>query len=1102
MEKSHHSVQASVIIPVYNAEKTLPECLDSILSQTLTEFEVICIDDGSSDRSWEVLCAYAKKDPRIHIVKQENSGPGVTRNHGIELAKGEYLFFVDADDYVKPDFLETVCGIGQKQNADIVLFDGDRFDTTTRKRIFTRHFLRKDLLPENMEVFSLQDCPEVIFQITAPTGWARAYKRAMVEKEQLRYSDYPNSEDLFFSYTGMAAAKRIAFTTQKFYMYRIGQSANVESGKGKAPLCAIEAYLALAHWLEERMLLESCKKSFGIRFFESVVHSVKTISSEASRQAICQRLLAEDIAQLHLLDQSDAFYHNNLAVRQVRCLLQSFQREPILQPKVSVIIPVYNVEKYLVDCLESLLNQTMPDFEVICIDDGSDDGSSEILKFYSRLDNRIKVIFGAHQGAAAARNQGIDLAVGEYLYFMDSDDLAVDTLLEKTYAAAVKTNADVVAFDIYMLNMQNGMREEPKYCFRPFNAPVEKSTFSLVDAADHIFQISNPSPWTKIVRREFVLKKKLRYQNLQNTNDAYFAHMVMALAERITLVNERLYIYRVGLVNNIQNNKEVHPECVVEAYMSIYDRLVKERIWTLCEKSWIAEFLAVICFTLKTIKTRAAYKRLYKRICELDVVNTGYLEHEESYYPEHYHYELVRKFLSSSIKFTDSNERDTKVLISGYVHDPVVSVIIPVYNVEDYLTECLDSIRNQTLKNIEIICVDDGSSDNSLRILCQAAKDDHRISVLTQKNAGQSAARNLGIQFAHGQYLYYIDSDDLLELNALQFLVETMDDNGLDCILFGGKTFFETDILHSEQKSYENHYCYKSACDKLMPGLDLFTILHNTSEFRASVCMQMVSTELIRNNQMSFYDGILHEDELYTLELMLHSKRCMALSDQFYLRRIREGSTVTSGGSISRLVGYVVCFSESIRLMEQFSLSGPQYDAVYQMQSRLVWGIRKNYSAISGDERLWAYAFFTGPQKCIYNTLVQYFNSVKTNGGNATALQDRRLNDHDTALRYAQEELAQNRTRLDDHDTALGYAQEELAQNRTRLNDHDTALRYAQEELAQNRTRIKNLDAAVGYLQADNVEMQSVIAQMRQSPGRRLGRALIRVPRKLKSLFK
>ena len=86
MEKSHHSVQASVIIPVYNAEKTLPECLDSILSQTLTEFEAICIDDGSSDRSWEVLCAYAKKDPRIHIVKQENSGPGVTRNHGMELA--------------------------------------------------------------------------------------------------------------------------------------------------------------------------------------------------------------------------------------------------------------------------------------------------------------------------------------------------------------------------------------------------------------------------------------------------------------------------------------------------------------------------------------------------------------------------------------------------------------------------------------------------------------------------------------------------------------------------------------------------------------------------------------------------------------------------------------------------------------------------------------------------------------------------------------------------------------------------------------------------------------------------------------------------------
>lgn len=1102
MEREHKNIRASVIVPVYNAANTLPECLDSILNQTITDFEVICIDDGSSDSSWEILSTYAKKDSRIRIARQKNSGPGLTRNHGIDLALGEYLFFVDADDYIKPEMLETVCDLGQRQDADIVLFDGDRFDTVTRKRIPTYHFLQRELLLADVEVFSIQDCPETIFQISCPAPWSRAYKRNLVIKENLRFSDFPNSEDLYFTYSCIAAANRITFTTQRLYQYRVGQTANVESGKAAAPLCIIEAYLELAHWLERKSLFDFCKKSFGIRFCESIINSIKTIDSELARQAICQRLCDKDIAQLHVLDQSDAFYSNKRAVRQIHYLLQSFHRAPISQPKVSIIIPVFNASDYLADCLESLLNQTMPDFEILCIDDGSTDASTDILSLYSRLDCRIQIVLGKHQGAGEARNQGIELASGEYLFFMDSDDLAADTLLEKTYTAAAKSSADVVVFDIYNLNMKNGNMEAAKYCFRPNNAPMSKNVFSVVDASEHIFQISNPSPWTKLIRREFVLQKQLQYQNLPNTNDAYFAHMVMALADRIVLINERLYIYRIGIIGNIQSKKEAHPECVIDAYMAIRDRLVKERIWTLCEKSWITEFLAVICFTLKTVSTHTAYKRLYQRLCESDVVSTGYMEHEEEYYSvAHYHYDLVNKFLSSTIKFADASERDKKILISGNSMEPVVSVIIPVYNVEDYLAECLDSIRNQTLKNIEIICVDDGSTDNSLNILCQIANEDSRISVLAEKNSGQSAARNFGIQVARGQYLYYMDSDDLLEPDALRFLVEAIEEKELDCIFFGGKTFYETNALSSIHQSYAAYYGYRLSCEKVMSGPDLFTILNQSKEFRASACMQMSKAELIRKNNIWFYDGIFFEDELYTLEVLLRSQKCMTIQEQFYIRRIREGSTVTSTVTISRLVGYLVDYAESVKLLEQFNLTTPQYNAVYQVLDIFLYHIRKFYFALSGDERLWVYAFCTSSQKCVYTTLVKLFNSAKANTG-SSALQDKRLNDHDTALRYAQEELTQNRNRLNDHDTALKYAQEELEQNRTRLNDHDIALRYAQEELEGNKTRLNDHDTALEYMQTDIAAINNRIVEMQHSTRWKLGTILTWFPRKLKTLFK
>ena len=323
-------------------------------------------------------------------------------------------------------------------------------------------------------------------------------------------------------------------------MYRVNQTTNVESGKAKAPLCFIEAFLQLAHYLMENDLFELSRKSFGLRFCGSIIHAVSTIHSESARAAIYERLCEDDVLELHVFDQDDSFYDYDHEVRQARWFMDKSHRDSIAQPKVSVIIPVYNVEKYLVECLDSLLTQTLPEFEVLCVDDGSTDSSIDILNLYSRLDSRIKVVLANHTGAAAARNKGIELAAGEYLYFMDSDDTAMPTLLEESYTAAIEANADVVAFDVQTLNMENGKRERPLYCFRMKNAPEDKPVFSVADAPNHIFQISNPSPWTKLVRRQFVLDKDLRYQNLNNTNDAYFAHMSMALAQRIALVNESL----------------------------------------------------------------------------------------------------------------------------------------------------------------------------------------------------------------------------------------------------------------------------------------------------------------------------------------------------------------------------------------------------------------------------------------------------------------------------------------------------------------------------------------------------------------------------------
>lgn len=1031
MEETQNSVKVSVIVPAYNAAKTLPKCLDSILNQTMPDFELICINDGSADNTWEVMNAYSQKDARIRIVEHANRGLGETRNRGMELAVGEYIVFVDADDYIMPMSLETICGIGFGQNADIVLYDGDKFDTMTGKRIPINYFLRTDLLPKDAEVFSAQDCPETIFQVTVPSACTKAFRREFLVNWNLRFPDYPNSEDVRFTYSCMAAAERIAYTTQKLYMYRVGQTTNMESGKAKAPLCFLQAYLELADWLMKKERFDLCKKSFGERFCTNIIHAINTIDSAQARQTICQRLCAEDVARLHVLDQSDAFYGNNRNVRQVHWLLNDYLRECAVVPKVSIIIPVFNVERYLADCLESLLNQTMPDFEVLCIDDGSTDNSRNILTLYSRLDSRIKVIYGDHQGAAEARNQGIDLAAGEYLYFMDSDDKAADALLEKAYTAAVKADADVVVFDAFLLDDKTRRISLPTHILRKEYAPMGKTVFFVVDLHDHIFQLANPAPWTKLFKREYVMRKQLRFQNLQNSNDAYFVQMGLALADRITLLDERLYFYRTGMANNIQSKKDKAPDCIIDVCLATHQKLVEEGIWTLCERSWVSEFLAMLCFAFKTISKREAYKKLYYRLNSPEIMSLGIFDHQTNYYQDYSRYELVTKFLSSPIKFADAWERDSRVLLSSDCPEPVVSVIVPVYNVESYLPECLASIQNQTLRNIEIICVDDGSTDASLSILCQAAERDNRIQVLVQKNSGQSAARNAGIQAARGKYLYYIDADDMLEPHALQSLTERAEENDLDCLLFGGKTFYESEELCDKHHDLDDYYHYKTISTEPIAGSDLLVILKRTGEYRSSPCMQFVKSELVCDNGIRFYEGVIHEDELYTLEVLLRAQRCMVIQDQPYLRRIRDGSTVTASSSVARLHGYLVCYTESLSLMNRFELTAPQYDAVYQILDGFVYHIQKNYFDLSGEERLWVYAFCTGPQRCIYNTLTKMFSSAKpqsgTPAGSGNAAQNKRLNDHDTALRYAQEELAQDRARLNDHDTALGYLQQDVA---------------------------------------------------------------------------
>lgn len=217
-----------------------------------------------------------------------------------------------------------------------------------------------------------------------------------------------------------------------------------------------------------------------------------------------------------------------------------------------------------------------------------------------------------------------------------------------------------------------------------------------------------------------------------------------------------------------------------------------------------------------------------------------------------------------------------------------VSLVIPAYNVEKYIGQCLDSIVNQTLKNIEIICVNDGSSDNTLSILKQYQSRDDRIIIINQENRGPGAARNAGLEKATGKYFQFIDSDDDLELNALETLFNIAEEKDTDLIIFKFKTYDD-----ETGKTIDSDY-YEMPKVRNMVQDNIFTYKQVKPElFNMAVSpIKFYRLDLLKD--IRYPEDIYFEDNVFFLEVMLNSERIYFYDEYLYNRRMRPGSIVTS----------------------------------------------------------------------------------------------------------------------------------------------------------------------------------------------------------------
>jgi len=209
-------------------------------------------------------------------------------------------------------------------------------------------------------------------------------------------------------------------------------------------------------------------------------------------------------------------------------------------PKVSIVIPVYNVEAYLRQCLDSVVNQTLRDIEIICVDDGSTDGSAAILAEYAARDPRVKVLARAHASAGAARNAGIVAATGEWLFFSDADDFSGAEMLSRMTTCDGADSADVVVAGHRTL--ENGKIVAERLSKRFLGGHDAEGGVSR----PWLFVDAGAMPWNKLFRRSFVCERGLSFQEVARHNDMRFVCCALAAADRIAVTNTCGYVYRRG----------------------------------------------------------------------------------------------------------------------------------------------------------------------------------------------------------------------------------------------------------------------------------------------------------------------------------------------------------------------------------------------------------------------------------------------------------------------------------------------------------------------------------------------------------------------------
>ena len=287
----------SIIIPVYNVEKYLRECIDSLLNQTYQDFELICVDDGSTDESYKILEEYKNKDERFILIKQDNKGAGAARNRGLEVVKGDYIQFLDSDDYFEPNMLEKLYSTAKENDADMVVCSARKVDEN--KNIIESG---NPLWPINLDkivfdkVFSPDDYAEDIFGLFCVVPWNKLYKKSLILENGLKFQNLSSSNDVGFGHISRICAKRIIVIKDELINYRFNREGSIAKVRANSCENILKAAAFVKNFLEDKGLYLYYKEGFINGFKNHIRSGISLCNNEQYLKLLqdCKNIMPDE----------------------------------------------------------------------------------------------------------------------------------------------------------------------------------------------------------------------------------------------------------------------------------------------------------------------------------------------------------------------------------------------------------------------------------------------------------------------------------------------------------------------------------------------------------------------------------------------------------------------------------------------------------------------------------------------------------------------------------------------------------------------------------------------------------------------------------------